>query len=515
MNLTYINVTFTGKVLRWKLYLQDKDFDLYHVSGKEEHQFVPDALSRLCVNNIPPPPTLADRMIVALRPAIDIPPEIYERLTEVHNSNRGHGGLKLCKHRLKGIQQLRLDRHLPPQDKISTRMINEFIRQCPYCQISNRLKIPIKTHPFTCASYNPFEVLHLDHIGPLPKDAHDNEYILVIIDAFSRWVELFPTKSTTALETASIILNHIGRFGSPEVIHTDQGPAFHNELVTELLRLGGIEQSFATAYSSEENGIVERANQEVLRHLRALLFDSRVHDKWSFEQLPLVQRIMNTVEKTSTGVTPAELILSYSIRLSSNILAPIDTSVDSSDTSLSDRMDEWISRQHTLLIVARENQQQSDQHRLVENDAEITDYPINSYVLYTPPMGRSNKLLPKHKGPYQVIGHEHSIYIIEDLIRGKRIQTHIHNLRPFIFDPHHIDPMEIAQQNEQEFQVREIVAHRGNHRRRSTMEFLVRWTGYDMSSNSWEPYKALMHVDKLHDYLRLHRMRSLIPKEHK
>ena len=98
-----------------------------------------------------------------------------------------------------------------------------------------------------------------------------------------------------------------------QVIHTDQGPAFHNELVTELLRLGGIQQSFATAYSSEENGIVERANPEVLRHLRALLFDSRVHDKWSFEQVPFVQRIMNTLEKASTGVTPAELILSHSI----------------------------------------------------------------------------------------------------------------------------------------------------------------------------------------------------------
>ena len=46
-NLTYINVTLTGKVLRWKLYLQDKDFHLMHVPGKEVHQFVPDALSRL------------------------------------------------------------------------------------------------------------------------------------------------------------------------------------------------------------------------------------------------------------------------------------------------------------------------------------------------------------------------------------------------------------------------------------------------------------------------------------
>ena len=61
-----------------------------------------------------------------------------------------------------------------------------------------------------------------------------------------------------------------------------------------------------------------------------------------------------------------------------------------------------------FLIAAQENQLQSDQHQLVENDAEITNYPINSYVLYTPSMGRSNKLLPKHEGPYQVIGHDQS-----------------------------------------------------------------------------------------------------------
>jgi hypothetical protein len=224
---------------------------------------------------------------------------------------------------------------------------------------------------------------------------------------------------------------------------------------------------------------------------------------------------MNTVEKTSTGVTPAELVLSHSIRLSSHIMAPINSSIDSSDTSLSSRMDEWISRQHTVLIAAQEHQLQSDQHKVVENDPDITDYPVNSYVLYTPPMGRSNKLLPRHKGPYQVIGRKQSIYIIEDLIRGKQIKTHVHNLRAFLYNPTQINPLDIAQQNEQEFIVEEIIAHRGDHHRRSTMEFLVRWTGYDESSNSWEPYKALMHVDKLHDYLREHRMRSLIPREHK
>ena len=179
-----------------------------------------------------------------------------------------------------------------------------------------------KDSPLHFVSYHPFEVIHLDHIGPLRPDTHGNMFILVLIDAFSRWVELFPTKTTSAIESASCIFQHMGRFGTPEVLHTDRGTAFHNELVAELLRMTGTEQSLATAYSSEENGIVERANQEVLRHLNAILFDSRIHDKWSYEQLPMVQRIMNTVEKTSTGVTPAALILNNSIRLTERILLP-------------------------------------------------------------------------------------------------------------------------------------------------------------------------------------------------
>ena len=137
-------------------------------------------------------------------------------------------------------------------------------------------------------------------------------------------------------------------------------------LVSELLRMTGTEQSLSTAYSSEENGIVERANQEVLRHLNAILFDTRVHDKWSFEQLPMVQRIMNTVEKTSTGVSPAELILNNSIRLTERILLPPTQAKSSGQFALSDTVDEWVARQSTLVRVARDKQLQTDFHALVE-----------------------------------------------------------------------------------------------------------------------------------------------------
>ena len=60
------------------------------------------------------------------------------------------------------------------------------------CQVMSRLKILIKMHPFTFVSYNPFYSLHIDHIGPLTPDEKGNTHILVMIDAFSRWVALFP-----------------------------------------------------------------------------------------------------------------------------------------------------------------------------------------------------------------------------------------------------------------------------------------------------------------------------------
>ena len=54
----------------------------------------------------------------------------------------------------------------------------------------------------------------------------------------------------------------------------------------------GIEFKSTMAYSKEENAIVERANKEVLRHLKAMIYDTSIKEQWC-DILPLVQRIMN------------------------------------------------------------------------------------------------------------------------------------------------------------------------------------------------------------------------------
>jgi hypothetical protein len=123
--------------------------------------------------------------LVTLEPKHRISDAGFKQIATVHNSMVGHWGLQKCREFLK-------------DPTITDHTITQFIRQCPCCQVMSRLNILIKTHPFTCASYNPFESLHIDHIGPLPVDDKGNSPILVMIDAFSRWIELFPTKTTGA-----------------------------------------------------------------------------------------------------------------------------------------------------------------------------------------------------------------------------------------------------------------------------------------------------------------------------
>jgi hypothetical protein len=88
-----------------------------------------------------------------------------------------------------------------------------------------------------------------------------------------------------------------------------------------------------------------------------------------------------------------------------------------------------------------------------------------------------------------------SIYIIEDLVSGKRITSHIHNLRPFIYDPIRTNPLTVAQHNEQEFIVESILGHRGNRNRRSTLQFNRTSPLLDRSDNQ-NMYAQCVRVDE-------------------
>jgi len=58
---------------------------------------------------------------------MNLPQDVYDRIADIHNSLRGHIGLKLCKHRFKEIREQRIKDGLAPEDAIPDRRIKEFL----------------------------------------------------------------------------------------------------------------------------------------------------------------------------------------------------------------------------------------------------------------------------------------------------------------------------------------------------------------------------------------------------
>jgi len=93
------------------------------------------------------------------------------------------------------------------------------------------LKPQITAKLYIRSVHTPWQKINIDTMGPLPIEEDMNKYIIVIIDSFSRFVLLYPSKDASAKSAAYALLNCIGLFGSPYEILSDNGKQYVNDIV--------------------------------------------------------------------------------------------------------------------------------------------------------------------------------------------------------------------------------------------------------------------------------------------
>ena len=101
-----------------------------------------------------------------------------------------------------------------------------------------RLKT-IRASRFVLSTLKPMERISIDTIGTLPEDM-GMKYIIVIIDMFARYVELFPKQEVTAIAAADALWRHTCRFTEPLELVTDFGSHFVNDLLSHFYHEMGI-----------------------------------------------------------------------------------------------------------------------------------------------------------------------------------------------------------------------------------------------------------------------------------
>ena len=487
-------------IVRWYMALSEFSLKIEFIAGVDNG--IADSMSRLCRNGMldhPEEYSHTDAIAASIIPKIKLTDIQYSKIAFVHNSKVGHFGLDRTVKRLKdsNISWEFMRQH-----------VRYFIDHCPCCQKMSLLKIPIAAHSFTTSTYTPMECLNIDFIGPFP----DGGYILVIVDTFTRWVELFPTVDATAASAATALLQHFGRFGAPHQLRSDNGPHFIADLIREFLSLIGTQHCLTLVYSKQENSIVERYNKEINRHIRALTYDNNSLTDYRFS-LPFVQRILNSNYSDRLKISAADMLFGKIVKLDRGIFEPLQTNLDHSDVRLSTHMSKLLSVQDNLLKASAKELLRTDLlHQTNAQTLSYTEYLPESYVLVHYRTGAPPTRLHTHwRGPMRVVSGDTSRYLLYDLITHKEKVYHVSDMKPFLYDPAVTTPLDVARRDYMEFFVEAILDHKGNIKKKSELTFLVSWLGYGDRDNSWEPYAYLRDTGKLHDYLIMKNMRQLIP----
>jgi transposase InsO family protein len=145
-----------------------------------------------------------------------------------------------------------------------------------YCSICQHVKTaPIKIHaPLQpILRNNVFERVRMDLIGAT-ANSHGCTYALVIIDAFSRWIEAIPlTNKRTETVAWALLATWICRYGWMNILHSDNGSEFVNQVMNNICDWLSIIRATTTAYHPQGNGMCERANRSLKQALTCLLLE--------------------------------------------------------------------------------------------------------------------------------------------------------------------------------------------------------------------------------------------------
>ena len=207
------------------------------------------------------------------------------------------------------------------------RDVAEWCRQCQKHSPIKNFRAPLVPLPVI---EEPFGLIAMDVVGPLPRSGLGNKYVLVVRDYATRYPEAIPMKTVDAEHVAEELVTMFTRVGVPREILTDQGTNFTSKLLSELYRLLHVRPIRTSPYHPQTDGLVERFNETLKSMLRKTAQKGKDWDKL----LPYLLFAYREVPQASTGFSPFELMYGRHVRGPLDILRESWTSSKCSGESV-------------------------------------------------------------------------------------------------------------------------------------------------------------------------------------
>ncbi|XP_060782844.1 uncharacterized protein K02A2.6 [Neoarius graeffei] len=142
--------------------------------------------------------------------------------------------------------------------------MEDMAKTCFGCQQTQKQPPPAPVHSWEWPTA-PWQRIHVDYAGPFLDCM-----FLVVVDAYSKWPEVFIVKNATTTKTVEVLHTLFVRTGLPERLVSDNGSQFTSEEFQSFIRRNGIKHTTAVPYHPATNGLAERSVQSFKQSMKTM-----------------------------------------------------------------------------------------------------------------------------------------------------------------------------------------------------------------------------------------------------
>ena len=170
------------------------------------------------------------------------------------------------------------------------------VKSCKECCTNQSNPASAPSHPWETPS-KAWERIHMDFAGPFM-----GKMFLIVVDAFSKWIEVEMMNCSTASATVGRLRRIFATHGLPLVVVSNNGSSFVGDVFEQFMSKNGIRHIFSAPYHPSSNGQAERMVRTFKESMKCLQ-SGDVETK--LNRLLFTYRM---TPSTSTGKSPAELL---------------------------------------------------------------------------------------------------------------------------------------------------------------------------------------------------------------
>lgn len=221
------------------------------------------------------------------------------------------------------------------------------------------------------ASEPPTKILerfYTDYVGPLVRSKRGNKYVLVCVDAFTKFVWLNATRDSTADTTIRELKKIFLSFGFPFSLASDNGPQFTSIAFKNFCFSSGVKHIKLSPYHPQGN-MAERVNRNIKSALIA--FHAESHNTWD-DNLGWLQFAFNISRHEAHRKSPFELMFPFRPRHPLTLLWSIEELLPDNPEEVKSR---WKDAKKQLFSSHRKTEIKFNEHRI------DSKFAVNQLVL--------------------------------------------------------------------------------------------------------------------------------------